>query len=79
MVRNLPSIQHSQSSPTDYVTVWYFFNDIYPQTNNNSRPLDPPRFWVRLFEGSLFGNAQQEVQPPGMGRDINAGIAPEVR
>ncbi|GAM86813.1 hypothetical protein ANO11243_048330 [Dothideomycetidae sp. 11243] len=59
--------------------VWYFFNDIYPQTNNNSRPLDPPRWYIRLFEGNLFRSPQQEAQPPGMGRDIAAGMAPEVR
>ena len=29
--------------------IWYFFNDVYPPLHNNSRPLDPPAWWVRLF------------------------------
>lgn len=33
--------------------VWYFFNDVYPPLHNDSRPLDPPRWWRRLFEGPL--------------------------
>lgn len=31
--------------------VWYFFNDVYPPLHQGSRPLDPPRWWRRLFEG----------------------------
>ncbi|KAF1813262.1 ER membrane protein [Eremomyces bilateralis CBS 781.70] len=31
--------------------VWYYFNDIYPRLHNDHRPLDPPQWWVRLFEG----------------------------
>jgi len=30
--------------------VWYFFNDIYPRTHSGYRPLDPPRWWIGLFE-----------------------------
>jgi Derlin-2/3 len=30
--------------------VWYYFNDIYPPTHGNHRPLDPPNFWIRLWE-----------------------------
>lgn len=30
---------------------WYFFNDVYPPLHNGSRPLDPPSWWRRLFEG----------------------------
>lgn len=30
--------------------IWYFFSDVYPPMHNGSRPLDPPRFWRRLFE-----------------------------
>lgn len=30
---------------------WYFFNDVYPPLHNGSRPLDPPSWWTRLFEG----------------------------
>ncbi|KAF2446347.1 DER1-domain-containing protein [Karstenula rhodostoma CBS 690.94] len=31
--------------------IWYFFNDVYPPLHNNHSPLDPPAWWVRLFEG----------------------------
>jgi len=30
--------------------IWYYFNDIYPPTHGNSRPLDPPGFWFRMWE-----------------------------
>jgi hypothetical protein len=33
------------------VLVWYFFNDVYPPLHNGHSPLDPPSWWVRLFEG----------------------------
>jgi len=29
--------------------IWYFFNDVYPPLHGGSRPLDPPRWWCRLF------------------------------
>ncbi len=31
--------------------VYYFFADVYPPLHGGSRPLDPPRWWRRLFEG----------------------------
>ncbi|TWU74740.1 hypothetical protein ED733_005603 [Metarhizium rileyi] len=31
--------------------IWYFFNDVYPPLHNGSRPLDPPSWWRRLFDG----------------------------
>jgi Derlin-2/3 len=31
--------------------IWYFFNDVYPPLHGGSRPLDPPMWWRRLFEG----------------------------
>ncbi|KAE9980057.1 hypothetical protein EG327_006707 [Venturia inaequalis] len=30
--------------------IWYYFNDIYPPTHGNHRPLDPPQWWVNLWE-----------------------------
>ncbi|KAF2094008.1 DER1-domain-containing protein [Rhizodiscina lignyota] len=42
--------------PKDEITgvvvghVWYFFNDVYPSLYNNHRPLDPPGWWLWLFE-----------------------------
>ncbi|KAI0117609.1 derlin-2 [Hypoxylon sp. NC0597] len=31
--------------------IWYFFTDVYPPMHNGARPLDPPMWWRRLFEG----------------------------
>jgi len=30
--------------------VWYFFNDVYPPLHNGHSPLDPPAWWVQLFD-----------------------------
>ncbi|KAL1972538.1 hypothetical protein VTN31DRAFT_6952 [Thermomyces dupontii] len=35
--------------------IWYFFSDVYPSLHGGSRPLDPPRWWRRLFEGRASG------------------------
>lgn len=32
------------------LAVWYYFNDIYPPTHGGHRPLDPPQWWVNLWE-----------------------------
>jgi len=32
--------------------VWYYFNDIYPPVHGGRRPLDPPRWWMRLWENA---------------------------
>ncbi|PNS15517.1 hypothetical protein CAC42_776 [Sphaceloma murrayae] len=58
--------------------VWYFFNEIYPSMSGGSRPLDPPRWWRRLFDGNFF-SAGQDTPPPAMNRELAAGLAPEVR
>ncbi|KAJ6782901.1 hypothetical protein PWT90_04890 [Aphanocladium album] len=49
--------------------IWYFFSDVYPPLHNGSRPLDPPAWWCRLFEG-------RPAQPSTDGVDdmIQAGI-----
>jgi Derlin-2/3 len=31
--------------------VWYYFNDIFPPLHNGRSPLDPPAWWIRLFDG----------------------------
>jgi Derlin-2/3 len=32
--------------------VWYFFADVWPGVHGGgSRPMDPPSWWVRLWEG----------------------------
>jgi Derlin-2/3 len=30
--------------------VWYYFNDIYPPVHGGHRPLNPPSWWIRLWE-----------------------------
>lgn len=58
--------------------VWYFFNDVYPPLHNGHRPLDPPQWWVRLFERpTVEGNTAAEP----INHDLAAAAAPppEVR
>ena len=31
--------------------IYYFFADVWPGLHEGSRPMDPPDFWVRLWEG----------------------------
>lgn len=45
--------------------VWYFFNDVYPPLHNGSRPLDPPAWWRRLFEGRIM-----DAAPEGTNNDV---------
>jgi len=53
--------------------VWYFFSDVYPPLHNGSRPLDPPQWWRRLFEG----RPAEDDSPDGIDREIVvAGAAP---
>lgn len=40
--------------------VWYYFNDIYPPTHGDVRPLDPPSWWIRLWEPGLNEQADGE-------------------
>jgi Derlin-2/3 len=53
--------------------VWYFFNDVYPPLHNGHRPLDPPNWWIRLFEG------REETEAAPIDNDIAAAAAGEVR
>jgi Derlin-2/3 len=41
--------------------VCYYFNDIYPPTHGNHRPLDPPNFWIRFWE-DRNGEAEQGTE-----------------
>ena len=34
------------------LAVWYYFNDIFPPLHNGRSPLDPPAWWIRLFDGA---------------------------
>ncbi|KAF1983410.1 putative ER-associated proteolytic system protein Der1 [Aulographum hederae CBS 113979] len=61
--------------------IWYFFNDVYPTLHNNHRPLDPPAFWVRLWEGPPdVPEPIEEEEPTGVpiDRDLRAPNALEV-
>ncbi|PGH09923.1 hypothetical protein AJ79_05539 [Helicocarpus griseus UAMH5409] len=53
--------------------IWYFFTDVYPSLHNGHRPLAPPAWWRRLFEGS----PQSEPRFPNINND--AAPAAEVR
>lgn len=59
--------------------VWYFFNDIYPTAHNGSRPLDPPQFWIRLFERNAHPSPENEVHAAALNRDIAAPVLPDMR
>ncbi|KAF2965763.1 hypothetical protein GQX73_g7793 [Xylaria multiplex] len=41
--------------------IWYFFTDVYPPMHNGSRPLDPPMWWRRLFEGRQRGDTADTI------------------
>ena len=55
--------------------VWYFFNDVYPSLHDGQRPLDPPRWWRRLFEGPL--ESDSGAQP--INNDLAAAAAGDPR
>lgn len=60
--------------------IWYFFNDVYPPLHDGHSPLDPPYWWIRLFEGRP---AEPEVDlntnAEPIDHDVAAAAAPEVR
>ena len=31
--------------------IWYFFSDVWPGLHDGQRPLAPPSWWVRVWEG----------------------------
>lgn len=45
--------------------VYYFFADVWPGLHEGQRPMDPPEWWVRLWEG----------RRPPTGREIDADVA----
>ena len=55
-------------------TVWYFFCDVYPSLHDGQRPLDPPIWWRRLFEGT-----PQDTGATPIDNEFAAAAAPEVR
>ena len=61
--------------------MWYFFNDVYPPLHNGHRPLDPPAFWINLFEDRRgdVDDEQEDTRAAPVENDIAAAVAPEVR
>ena len=58
--------------------VWYFFTDVYPPLHNGSRPLDPPRWWRRLFDGRLPNESAEGVNNDIMVAGPRDIAAPEI-
>ena len=56
--------------------VYYFFTDVYPSLHGGHRPLDPPGWWRRLFDGR---RGATETEAANINNDIAAAAAPEVR
>ena len=63
-----------RASADRFPVVWYFFSDVYPSLHDGQRPLDPPSWWRRIFEGRAV---ETDAQP--INNDIAAAAAPEVR
>ena len=61
--------------------VYYFLNDIYPSTHSGYRPMDPPRWWLRLFErGVIALPADTDVHAATLNRgDLAAPAVADVR
>ncbi|EGP84947.1 unnamed protein product [Zymoseptoria tritici ST99CH_1A5] len=58
--------------------IWYFFNDIYPSTHNG-RPMDPPQWWIRLWDRPALPPADSDVHAAAINPDMAAPAVPEVR
>ncbi|KAK2739198.1 hypothetical protein FQN57_006641 [Myotisia sp. PD_48] len=59
--------------------IWYFFSDVYPSLYGGQRPLDPPRWWRRLFEGNIPTEENPTDNAANINNDMAAAAAPEVR
>jgi Derlin-2/3 len=59
--------------------IWYFFNDVYPSLHGGHRPLDPPRWWRRIFDPRASAGEAQRTDADNVNRDFAAAAAPEVR
>lgn len=62
-----------RTSTDNCFIVWYFFSDVYPSLHNGQRPLDPPSWWRRIFEGRTVDTDTQPIN-----NDIAAAAAAEV-
>ncbi|KUL84590.1 hypothetical protein ZTR_08699 [Talaromyces verruculosus] len=68
--------------------VWYFFSDVYPSLHGGHRPLDPPGWWRRIFEGGSTRPTTNAIRDEReaddthaahINQDFAAAAAPEVR
>jgi len=62
--------------------VYYFFSDVFPPMHDGYKPLDPPSFWVRLFDRRNDTQAAEQIEPTEEEVQLNRGDlapAPEVR
>lgn len=51
--------------------IFYFFSDVFPPMHDGMRPLDPPQWWIRLFERRQ--DAITETDDGGTHEDIGMG------
>jgi len=42
--------------------VYYFFADVWPGLYDGQRPMDPPEWWVRLWEGRRPQTSAREIE-----------------
>jgi Derlin-2/3 len=42
--------------------IYYFFADVWPGLHDGQRPMDPPEFWVRMFEGRRRETATRGIE-----------------
>jgi len=62
--------------------VYYFFSDVFPPMHNGYKPLDPPLWYVRLFDGQrpvegVGDTVHEEIRLNRARPDLAAG--PDVR
>lgn len=55
--------------------IWYFFNDVYPSLHGGHRPLDPPRWWRRIFDPRAAAGEAQRTDTDNVNRDFAAAAA----
>lgn len=67
------------ASDTNVFAVWYFFNDIYPSTHNGHRPMDPPGWWIRLFERQALPEPDSDVHDAAFNREVAPPAVAEFR
>ncbi|EON66525.1 hypothetical protein W97_05770 [Coniosporium apollinis CBS 100218] len=56
--------------------VWWYFNDVFPRIYNGRKPLDPPSWWIQLFEGRQRTDANTAV---AVDHDVAANIGRDTR